>query len=76
MSWINDIITTTSGDAVDITRIMALVGFATFIGLAVYNVVIAHNPFNGIEFGTGLAGVIAATGAAIKLNPDNKTGGQ
>lgn len=73
-SAFTDIITVTSGDAVDITRIMALIGFAVFLGLAVYNVVVAHNHFNGMDFGSGLGAVIAATGLAIKMNPDNKTG--
>ena len=72
-SGIHDMITTVSGDAVDIVRIMSIIGFATFIALAIYNVIIKGQPFDYQSFGIGLGGVIAATGVGIKMNPDNKS---
>ena len=70
-SMLSDIITTTSGAAVDIARIMGLVGFATYLGLAVYDVVWRQHEFHMQDFGIGLGTVVAATAAAIKLNTDN-----
>lgn len=71
-SIMTDVITTTAGDAVDIVRVMSLIGFATFLGLAIYNVVIQKQPFEMHDFGIGLGAVIAATGVGIKFNTDNK----
>lgn len=71
VSAIHDIITTTAGDAVDIVRIMSLLGFATYLGLAIYAVVWQKQPFSYHEFGIGLGAVIAATGIGIKMNSDN-----
>lgn len=68
---VKDIITTTSGDAVDLVRINALLGMLVFLGLAIYNVVWQKQPFQPHEFGIGLGAVIAAVGIALKLSPDN-----
>lgn len=70
---VNDIITTTAGDSVDIARVMGLIGFAIFLGLAIYTVVGQHQPFHMQDFGIGFGGVVGGTGVAIKLNTDNKT---
>lgn len=70
-SMINDIITTTSGDAVDLVRINALLGMLVFLGLEIYNVVWQKQPFQPHEFGIGMGAVIAAVGIALKLSPDN-----
>lgn len=70
-SMINDIITTTSGDAVDLVRINALLGMLVFLGLEIYNVVWQKQPFQAHEFGIGMGAVIAAVGIALKLSPDN-----
>lgn len=68
---IRDIITTTSGDAVDLVRINALLGMLVFLGLAIYDVVWQKQPFHAHEFGIGLGAVIAAVGLALKMSPDN-----
>lgn len=67
-----DIITTTAGDAVDIVRIMSLVGFATYLGLTFWQVVVQKQPMAYHEWGIGLGAVICATGIGIKMNTDNK----
>ncbi len=71
ISAIHDIITTTAGDAVDITRIMSLAGMVTYLGLSIYNVVWQKQPWQPHEFGIGLGAVIAAAGIALKMSPDN-----
>lgn len=68
---IHDIITTTSGDAVDLVRINALLGMLVYLGLQIYSVVWQKQPFQPHEFGIGLGAVIASVGIALKLSPDN-----
>lgn len=71
-SMFSDIITNTAGDATDIAKIMGLLGFLTYLSLEIFSVVWRHQTFNGVDFGAGMAGVVAATGAALRLNPENK----
>lgn len=72
---ISDVLTTTSGEAIDIVRVMSLVAFAAYLGLAIYDVVFQKNPFRYQDFGIGLGAVITATGVGIKMNTDNNAKG-
>lgn len=68
---LHDMITTTAGDAVDIVRILSILGMLTYLGLSIYNVVWQKQPWQPHEFGIGLGAVIASVGIALKLSPDN-----
>jgi hypothetical protein len=49
----------------DPLRIAFLVGFVTFIALAVYDVVILGRAFAPLAYGGGLGGYLGGTGAAL-----------
>lgn len=60
-----DLVTTRDGESIDPIRVGMIVSGASLIGLAVYAVVVNKQPFDALQFGTGLAAIFAGGGFGI-----------
>lgn len=64
---LKDITTTANGETFDVIRIGTMIVTLAYMGLEIANIVALKQPFNAAEFGTGIAAVYAAAGAAIGM---------
>lgn len=62
--------TETDNETYDITKILATTSVFTGLGLSVYAVVINHNPFDMVAFGTGIGLLFSGTAALLKFKKD------
>lgn len=72
MQALRDILTTADGRTHDLGRWLGAAGGATGIGLAIFDVVVLHNPFNMLSFGGGMAALATGVGAMLKLKIDTE----
>ena len=72
-TWLKMLITEADNYTFDIVRILAVVAVVQFLCSELY-ILIKISTFDAISFGTGIGAVLIATGAALKLKPDE--GGQ
>jgi len=69
LDWLQGLISDDNGIADD-ARICAILMVATFIGLAVFDVVILKNKFSPLEYGTGASALAGGIGAWFKWRGD------
>lgn len=63
------ILTEDDGNSVwSLVHVMIATGFVTFIGLAIYSVVILGHDFNPVTFGAGLGAIVALGATGIYAN--------
>jgi hypothetical protein len=60
-----DIVTEADGESFDIARLLWIVGAIVFLSMAVWSVVKNHQPLDFMNFGTGLAAVLAGGGIGV-----------
>lgn len=72
MRFVTDLFTEADGKTWDLGRVQGTIGFATFLALAVYSVVVKGAPFNAQEFGIGFGSVSLAYGAMVMLKDKEK----
>jgi uncharacterized membrane protein YedE/YeeE len=64
-TFANDLTTTRDGVSFDVIRVGAIVTGATFVGLAIFAVVVNKQPFDPLAFGSGAAALFAGVGVGI-----------
>jgi hypothetical protein len=68
-----DIVTEADGESFDIARLLWIAGSIVFLALAIWAVVKNHQPLDFMNFGAGLAAVLAGggigVGARAKMEP-------
>lgn len=73
-SWMLDLVTSRDGVSWDPIRLGMIVSGAALIALAAWNVIANKQPFNALEFGSGIAAILAGggfgVGAKAKDEPD------
>jgi hypothetical protein len=62
---VKDIVTETNGEDFDVARVLWILGALVFLGLAVVAVVHNHQVLDFMNFGAGLAAVLAGGGVAV-----------
>lgn len=77
IDWIRkqlrDMLTEPDNKTVCIVRVSALLGFLFGLGLAGWNVIVLHTPFDFQSYSTGTGIAIAGLGAALGLKKDSPT---
>ena len=68
---LKDIFTDNSGDY-DIVSITAMMSFIVFFALSVYSVVWKGNPFDYVNYGLAVTGLIGALGGAYHLKANKE----
>jgi len=62
------------GDSYDWGRLWGSVALAVFNGLQAWSVIVLRVPFDPISYGTGIGGILAATGAALLMKAKTEPG--
>lgn len=62
--------TEVDNETYDITKILATTAVFTGLGLSIYAVVINHNPFDMVAFGSGIGLLFGGTAALLKFKKD------
>ncbi|MCA1995714.1 MAG: amino acid ABC transporter substrate-binding protein [Armatimonadetes bacterium] len=70
--FFTDLFTTADGVSWDVGRVLWALAVCWFLGLSTYAVVGNAQPFDPISWGTGLAAVLAAGGAALWAKKDTE----
>jgi hypothetical protein len=65
LSFLNDLLTTRDGVSFDVIRVGMVVAGAALILFAGWDVIANKTAFNAMEFGTGIAAILAGGGAGI-----------
>lgn len=71
---LKDLLTGKDNQTYNLARVGWGASLLVFLGLAVYDVVVNHTPFNMQNFGIGLGAVLAAGGGAIGLQAKTEPG--
>ena len=64
-TFLMDLVTSRDGESIDPIRVGIIISGASLIGLAIYAVVVNKQPFDALQFGTGLAAIFAGGGFGI-----------
>lgn len=64
-SWILDLVTTRDGVSWDPIRLLLVVSGVAMIALSGWSVVVNQLPFNVLDFGSGMAALMAGAGLGI-----------
>lgn len=75
-SWLNDVLTTRDGESFDVIRVGMVLSGAVLLALAIYSVVINKQPFDALQFGSGVAALFAGGGAGIGMKAKDEPDAQ
>ena len=75
-SWLNDVLTTRDGESFDVIRVGMVLSGAVLLGLAIFNVVANRQPFDALNFGSGVAALLAGGGAGIGMKAKDEPDAQ
>ena len=73
MKWLKDILTDNSGDY-DVVSMMSVAAFIVFFALELYQVMYLKQPFDMVNYGIAVAGLLAATGGAYHVKANKEPG--
>jgi hypothetical protein len=68
--FVKDIFTEIDNETYDITRVLATISVLTGLGLSIWSVIINHNIFNMVTFGSGIGLLFSGTAALFKFKKD------
>jgi oligoribonuclease (3'-5' exoribonuclease) len=67
LRWVRMLTTGADNSTPDVIRIGSILTGAQFLVLAAWNVFVLGNPFDALNYGSGAAALLAATGAALGM---------
>ena len=68
MKW-DHLWTESDGDTLSLPAVSGIAALLLGVGTQGFDVVVLHHEFNMATFGTGVAAIIAATAAAMRIKP-------
>ncbi len=74
MKWLKDILTERDNQTIDLKRVLWAVGVIWFMGVETVAVVVKGQMFDPQGVSIGLAGLIAAGGAALMMGAKSENG--
>ena len=69
---LKQLLTESDNQTQDVFRWLALLSVLVGLGLSIYVVVWKNQPFDLMQFGTGVGAMLMGAGVAMKLKPETK----